>query len=1066
MKFERLKLKINPARVWLSFVALMVSVVWVSAQTVTTKEVSTHDSITGSVIDAVSQQALAGAQIQTSDPRVTAMTDENGRFVLRLTSTVKTMYVSAPDYDRKELPIYRTVRKVTIKLYPASSGSYYDQELGSFGPVRKASVASSMRSFTLENQSSVSIDAELKKKMAGDIRLTTYSGSPVIGSAMMIRGVNSLNASNTPLVVVDGVIIDNQTKRSSLHLGNNLNPLSGIDVSDIQSISVLKDATTLYGSKGGNGVILITTNRGRSMATKISVTSMLGYTQQPSMLPMMDADQYRIYLSDLIKSPEAQNVPTDQFFLNTDPNFIYYNKYHNRTNWADGIYRGATTQSYNVAVNGGDDIALYNLSIGLTNALSTLQSNDFNRVNARFNSDINLSDKLKTAFDISYLQISRKLRNDGVAENYRSQVNSPGYLAMIKAPFLSPYQYSNTRELTSKLEDYDFLKVANPYAILEFGSGYSQHTQFNLALVPTYVLNKNLTLSSRFSYSLVNLSENMYSPMYGVAPFIDDDNKMDSKNHVKTQFARQNSILSDTRVNWKKATGAHAFDLNAGVRYMYDAYISEYAEGHNTGSDQIREMSASLLYKTVSGLDEPFKQLGYYGVVNYSFREKYFAEAALAVETSSRFGANPASGFNLLGVGWAVFPSINAAWLISSEEFMKDLSFVNSLKLRAGIGSSGNDGIESTAARTYFQAVKYYNNATGVELKNIANPAIQWETVTKRNVGLDAVLFNDRLTLTMDLYKNTTDNLLVMKQMEPYSGIGMFWTNDGKLENKGAEFGFDARLVRTANFNLSIGASVATNKNRIVQLADGDYFTTAYGAEILTAENQPFGQFFGYQTDGIFVSASDAAAANLKMMDKTGAYVNFEAGDVRFVDKNNDNIIDQRDKVVLGNSNPEVFGGFNAAMNYKSLGLKVHFNYSYGNEIYNYFRSQLESGSSFNNQSVSLVNRWMVDGQQTGIPRSVYGDPKQNNRFSDRWVEDGSYLRLGLIELSYELPVAKVKFLQGVTLWASANNLLTITNYLGVDPEFAVSSDLFYQGIDTGVLPVSKSFNVGLKVYL
>lgn len=1066
MKFERIRMKISPSRQWLSFVALMVSVVLAVAETNDKTAAIATDSIVGVVMDAVTNQPLAGAQIQTSDQRVTAMSDENGRFVLRLTAPVNTMYFTAPGYDRKDLPIYKSIRTVTVKLLPQLAGGYYDQEIGNFGPVRKASVTTSMRSFELNNQSSVSIDAELKKKMAGDIRLTTFSGSPAAGSMMMIRGVNSLNASNTPLVVVDGVIIDNQTIRSSLHLGNNLNPLSGIDVSDIQSISVLKDGTSLYGSKGGNGVILITTNRGRSMATKISVTSMIGYTQQPSMIPMMDADQYRIYLSDLIRSPEAQNVPSDQFFLNTDPNFIYYNKYHNQTNWAEGIYRGATTQSYNVAVNGGDDIALYNLSIGLTNALSTLQSNDFNRVNARFNSDINLGDKLNTAFDISYLQIARKLRNDGVAENYRSQVNSPGFLALIKSPFLSPYQYSNTRELTTKIEDYDFLKVANPYAILEYGSGYSQHTQFNLALVPTYKFSENWNMSSRFTYSLVNLSENMYSPMYGVAPFIDSDNKMESKNHVKTQFARQNSILSDTRVNWKKHTGSHAFDVNAGVRYMYDAYISEYAEGHNTGSDQIREMSGTLQFKTVDGIDEPYKQLGYYGVAGYSFREKYFAEAAMAVETSSRFGSNPASGFNLLGVGWAVFPSINAAWLISSEEFMKNLRFVNSLKLRAGMGMSGNDGIESTAARTYFQAVKYYNNATGVELMNIANPLIQWETVTKRNLGLDAILLGDRLSLSVDVYNNTTDNLLVMKQMEPYSGIGMFWTNDGKLENKGVEFGFDARIVRTADFNLSIGASIASNKNKVLQLADGDYFTTAYGAEILTAVGQSFGQFYGYQTDGIFVSAADASVAKLKMMDKTGAYVNFEAGDVRFVDQNNDFIINDLDKVVLGNSNPDFFGGMNLAMNYKNVGLKVHVNYSYGNEIYNYLRSQLESGSSFNNQSVGLVNRWIVDGQNTTIPRSVYGDPKQNNRFSDRWVEDGSYLRLGLIELSYELPVSKVKFLQGVTLWASANNILTITDYLGEDPEFSVGSNLFYQGIDTGMLPLSTSFNAGLKIYL
>lgn len=388
------------------------------------------------------------------------------------------------------------------------------------------------------------------------------------------------------------------------------------------------------------------------------------------------------------------------------------------------------------------------------------------------------------------------------------------------------------------------------------------------------------------------------------------------------------------------------------------------------------------------------------------------------------------------------------------------------LKLRAGIGASGNDDIESTAARSYFSAVKYSYNLTGVNIYNISNPAIQWETVTKRNLGLDASVLNDRLSLTFDVYNNTTNNLLVLKTPEPYSGMSTYWTNDGKLSNHGYEAAFNARVISTKDLNVTLGASIAAYKNKILTLADGNYTTKVYGAEILTAVNQPIGQFVGYQTNGVYATADQAAQDGLSVIETTGALAALEAGDVRFVDQNNDKIIDDKDKVVIGNSNPDFFGAINAGLKYKGIGVQLVFNYTYGNDIYNYLRSQLENGSTFSNQSMALNNRWITEGTKTSIPKSVYGDPKGNNRFSDRWIEDGSYLRLKTLEVSYDLPVGKIKFLQGITVWASANNLFTLTNYLGVDPEFSAGNNTLYQGIDTGLLPQSRSFFAGFKVYL
>lgn len=1049
---------------WTLSVLLVGCTVMVNAKTKPTERILR--SISGVIYDAVSKKGLPGAQISTSDPKFAAMTDENGSFTVKLPSYIQSITVSAPDYNKKVVPVFEGTGKKFVYLYPSYYDTYFRDELTVTGLKNNIAVVNAQKTITVDNLASISLDNELKNKLASEVRMTTYSGTPAAGSAMLIRGINSLNANLQPLIVVDGVLIDNQEDRTSIHEGNIVNTLSSIDINDIQNVSILKDGTSLYGSKGGNGVILITTNRGRGIATKITATTMFGYTMKPNLTPMMNKDQYRVYLSDLLIDENAREKLSNQFFLKEDPNFIYYNRYHNNTNWTDGVYGNAPTQSYSVGVNGGDEIALYNLSIGVTNANSTLKSNDFNRLNARFNSDIKLTDYLTTSFDISYIQTTRELRNDGISESSSSQLNSPGFISLIKSPFLSPYQYDNTGTLTNKLEDYDFMNTANPYAILEFGVGQAQKTMFNLALQPSYTFSKSLKISSRFSYSMNNMSENAFSPMYGVAPLIDLDQVFISRNYVKTQFSKQLSIFSDTRLNWMKEQGFHSYELNAGVRFLDDSYKSDFAMGHNTGSDQVKEMSNSLNYKSVGGLDEPYKVLSYYGVFNYALKNKYFAEAALTTETNSRFGTDAKSGFKALGVRWAVFPSLNAAWLISSEEFLKSVDFVDVLKVRAGYGISGNDGIQNSATHTYLNAVKYSTTATGLQLYNIANPAVQWETVTKRSLGMDANLFREKILLTVDLYNNTTDNLLVQKNLNPISGLGTYWSNDGRLQNTGFETSLNAKVLSLKNFKFTLGASVSHYSNKILALADGDYNTSVYGAQIQTAVGQPVGQFYGYQTDGVYSTTDEAVTDGLSMVTATGKQVAFEAGDVRFINNNStDKVIDEKDKVVIGNSNPDFYGTLNAGLRYKKLNVQFLFNYAYGNDVYNYLRSQLESGSSFNNQSLAMTNRWFTEGQTTVIPKSVYGDPKENNRFSDRWLEDGSFLRLKTLEVSYELPL-KVSFLQGVTVWASANNLWTLSKYLGSDPEFSANNQLLYQGIDTGLLPQSKSFNAGIKIYL
>lgn len=1089
------KFKLKPSFMHIQKLASIIILVGctlsVFAQTTSVTKTATPvklDSIRGVVYDAITKKPIVGAQVQTLDAKYSKMTDESGSFAIGVPGYVHTLLAIAPDYSVKEVALYSSEKSIKIYLGQYGSANYYGEELTPVGMKRRSTVTTAQKTIEVDNLSSITIDADLQRKLGSDIKLTTHSGTLASGTSMLIRGINSLNANTQPLIVLDGLIQHNQSDIYSIHQGNIVSMLANIDVNDIASVSVLKDGTSLYGSKGGNGVLIINTNRGRDLTTKITVAAMLGSTLKPKVIPMMDADQSRIYISDLLSDVTAQKSVTDQLFLNTNTEFIYYNKFHNNANWSSDIYNNSLTQSYNVGVNGGDESALYNLSVGFANSPSVLKANDYNRLNARFNSDIILAKGLSTTFDISYLQSSRKLRNDGLAETYAGPINSPAFLALVKAPFLSPYQYLNSGALSTRLEDYDFMKIANPYAILEYGAGKSLQNNFNLSIQPTYKINKFLKISSQFSYTLNSLSENLFSPMYGVAPaIIDIAAGNSSKNHVKTQFAKQSTLFSDTRVNWKKNYEYNWFDVNSGVRYMLDKYVSEYAMGHNTGNDLVREMSGSLQFKSVGGILEPAKTLSYYAVVNYSLMNKYFLEGTVTAETNSKFGTDIASGFNLMGVSWGAFPSINASWLVNSEDFMKSLKFISLLKLRAGYGLSGNDGMTSTASQAYFNAIQYTNNQIGLQIYNIANPHLQWETVTKRSIGLDMNLFNDRIGITADLYNNTTDNLLVQKTLPVITGIGSYWSNDGKLENKGYELGLNVKVVETKDFHFTLGASVAHNANKILTLANGDYLTSVYGGEVLTAVGQQMGQFYGYQTNGVYALTTDATTNQLFKKESNGALTPYKAGDMRFVNTYVDNdtyslnangtytldangtyilqVIDEKDKTVIGNSNAKFFGGMNAALKYKNLGIQFVFNYSYGNDVYNYLRSQIESGSTFYNQSITVGNRWIAEGQNATIPKSVYGDPMQNNRFSDRWIEDGSYLKLKTVEISYELPL-KSSFIQGFTIWASANNLLTLTKYLGSDPEFAASNQIMYQGIDTGLLPQSKSFNCGFKINL
>lgn len=1036
----------------------------------------------GVVVDQVSKKPLAGIQLKVLGyDRYSAMTGADGKFTIKVPEFATTLFVHSPSFMSQQVAINAKDSEKDIQVFMMQE---------KFRPMyTEGTTYTAQAGFDAEAKD-VTIESDIENILGADVRTVTRSAAPGIGATMFVRGLSSINANAQPLIVVDGVEQDMQQNRLSLHSGQINNILANIAPEDIASVKVLKNATALYGARGGNGVILITTKRGKSMATRIDANISAGVSLVPQLPTMMNASQYRNYATEILGTvPENINrdTPISFRFLNDDPNNYYYHTYHNDTDWTDYVYDTAMTQNYNINVQGGDDIGMYNLSVGYVKAESTAKNNDFDRMNVRFNTDINILYNLNTKFDISISRTNSKVFDDGAMEDLSAgAITSPTFLSLIKAPIVSPYQYNAiVGGFTSLLCDYDDIYsqlgsgygLANPVAILNNANGdnknKAENTYFNVRVEPTWTINNSLSLTSMFSYTLDRNSQRYHRPFVGV-PSFEISNLGTVTSMAASLFSKEINVVSDTHIDWKHQYGKHNLAAFGGFKYTYFSFDDNNlkTEYNSTTNDKNPALSASSGYQHIKGNNDVWKNLQWYGNIDYNYMNRYFATVSLSAEANSRFGAK-SGDLDLCGVAWALFPSVQLGWVMTNESWFPRNLGVNYLRVNAGYDMSGNDDISNYAARTSLSAVRFNYNAIGLQLTNIGNDEIKWETNHKFNVGLQAYMLNNRLGVDFNYYVNKTKDLLTLQTFKnPIGGINNYWTNGGEIKNEGFELSVTAKPVVTHKWNVEVGASVGHYANKVTKLPDGDYTSSVYGDNnILTSVGNPVGLFYGYKTAGVFATDAEAKAAGkdgyLYMEDNAGIRNDFKAGDVHFIDQNNDGKISELDKVVIGDPNPDIYGNIFATINYKNLTLTMGWNYSLGNDVYNYQRSILNSGSSFYNQQVAEVAHWRYEGQQTDYPRLAYGDPMGNNRFSDRWIEDGSYLRLKTLNLSYKVPVpGSWTWLQGLTVWAQANNLLTFTKYLGSDPEFSIGNGVLYQGIDCGNIAQGRSFQCGVKINL
>lgn len=1036
----------------------------------------------GVVVDQVSKKPLAGIQLKVLGyDRYSAMTGADGKFTIKVPEFATTLFVHSPSFMSQQVAINAKDTEKEIQVLMMQE---------KFRPMYGEGTTYTAQAGFDADAKDVTIESDIENILGADVRTVTRSAAPGIGASMFVRGLSSINANAQPLIVVDGVEQDMQQNRLSLHSGQINNILANIAPEDIASVKVLKNATALYGARGGNGVILITTKRGKSMATRIDANISAGVSLVPQLPTMMNASQYRNYATEILGTvPENINrdTPISFRFLNDDPNNYYYHTYHNDTDWTDYVYDTAMTQNYNINVQGGDDIGMYNLSVGYVKAESTAKNNDFDRMNVRFNTDINILYNLNTKFDISISRTNSKVFDDGAMEDLSAgAITSPTFLSLIKAPIVSPYQYNAiVGGFTSLLCDYDDIYsqlgsgygLANPVAILNNANGdnknKAENTYFNVRVEPTWTINNSLSLTSMFSYTLDRNSQRYHRPFVGV-PSFEISNLGTVTSMAASLFSKEINVVSDTHIDWKHQYGKHNLAAFGGFKYTYFSFDDNNlkTEYNSTTNDKNPSLSASSGYQHIKGNNDVWKNLQWYGNVDYNYMNRYFATVSLSAEANSRFGAK-SGDLDLCGVAWALFPSVQLGWVMTNESWFPKNAGVNYLRVNAGYDMSGNDDISNYAARTSLSAVRFNYNAIGLQLTNIGNDEIKWETNHKFNVGLQAYMLNNRLGVDFNYYVNKTKDLLTLQTFKnPIGGINNYWTNGGEIKNEGFELSVTAKPVVTHKWNVEVGASVGHYANKVTKLPDGDYTSSVYGDNnILTSVGNPVGLFYGYKTAGVFATDAEAKAAGkegyLYMEDNAGIRNNFKAGDVHFIDQNNDGKISELDKVVIGDPNPDIYGNIFATINYKNLTLTMGWNYSLGNDVYNYQRSILNSGSTFYNQQVAEVAHWRYEGQQTDLPRLAYGDPMGNNRFSDRWIEDGSYLRLKTLNLSYKVPVpGSWTWLQGLTVWAQANNLLTFTKYLGSDPEFSIGNGVLYQGIDCGNIAQGRSFQCGVKINL
>jgi len=973
-------------------------------------------TVTGTITDAETGISIPGVNVLIEGTTTGTVTDMAGKYTIDVPEENVTLVFSFIGYQTQYIALAGR-KKVDIRMVP-SVGTLSEVVVIGYGTQRKKDLTGSVSVVPTKEIGSLpvpSVSDAIQGRAAG-VQVIS-SGVPGSDATIRIRGVGTIN-NNDPLLVIDGVPVSSG--------------LNQLNMNDIESIQVLKDAsaTAIYGSRGANGVMIVTTKRGKGEKSHLDFNYFYSLQNAAKMVEMLDASQFATLHNEIMSNAG----------LSLNPAYADPSSLGAGTDWLGSLFDVAPMSNYSMSYSGNSEKTNYYVSGNILNQDGIVMNTGYKRYTVQFNADTKVFDKLKFG---NSLTLNHDIKTSG-DYNIRN--------TMLALPTQSIYQEdgSFSGPVAQPMWDGD---LVNPIGLAQTVDNSTKGHNLLGSVYGEYEIIDNLKFKSTFGMQANFWNSRTWAPSYHW------NSSSKENSYLFEQYNNNTTWVWDNTLTYEKSIEKHKLTLMAGTSAQENRYNYMNGSIQTFASNLTQQLNNGTSQPTVGGSTGSWSLFSYMGRANYTYNDKYLFTGTIRRDGSSRFGE---------GNKWGIFPSASVAWRISEESFMESLSFIDDMKVRAGYGVTGNQEIGNYTFASALQTIRYNLNGTivtAVVPSVMPNPNVQWEEQKQANIGVDASLFDHRIEIALDGYIKNTDEMLVPMSVPAttgYSDVYVPSINAGKMENKGIEIAINSRNI-TGDFTWNTSFNFSYNRNKVVSLNDTVPMTSGsiglnYNLALIQA-GYPINEFYGFETDGIFQNQEDVDNHAVQVSG-SDPYNRTSPGDIRFVDQNNDGVINDMDRVFTGNPNPTFIFALNNTFAYKGFDLSIFLQGVAGNKILNANRIWSEAMSIAQNQTLETLDRWTGEGTSYEMPRAIYNDPNKNTRPSTRYVEDGSYLRIKSITLGYTLPESLIKkvHLSSVRVYTTALNLFTFTKYTGFDPEVGTS------GIDNNVYPVTSTYSFGINI--
>ncbi|RAV30862.1 SusC/RagA family TonB-linked outer membrane protein [Sinomicrobium soli] len=989
-------------------------------------------TVSGTITDSETGMPLLGVNIIIKGTSTGTSSDLDGNYTITGISPGDILTYSFMGYESRDIP-FDANTTIDVSLTPATN-ELEEMVVVGYGRQKKRNVTGSVVSVGSEEiaQSNLQDPVSVLQGRAAGVQVTSNSGAPGGGMTIRVRGNSSLNSGNDPLFVVDGVPIESNSL-SSLNGTENfgLNPLADINPDDIESIEILKDAasTAIYGSRAANGVVMITTKRGAEGKAQVNLNVHTGISQITRKLSVLNASQYRELILDSYRNMDNPEEPYWTVIDSLNP------RNTGDVDWQDELLRTASQYKIDLAVRGGAENVKYSWSSSFLNQDGIILNSNYKRVTTRLNVDFDISDRLRAGQSIAYTNTN----------NNRINAGGTGNLSVIRELLVRPPSYAMYLP-DGSLNGY-MVGRRNPVGIALYATHQNKSNRIIGNEYLEYDIMDGLTFRSNLNLDFTAMKEDDFMP--SILDYREGYNTGAVRSTNNITWGNENYLKFDRNFGEK-----HSLNALAGFSFQNWQYERTGLDGMFFPSDNIRTLNgAGTISNQEVNITTEHSMLSYFGRVSYDYMGKYLAEVNIRADGSSRFGKDKRFGY---------FPSASVGWRFSEEKFLENLDFLSDAKLRFSVGNTGNEAIGNYTSQGEFMVGSNYLDYSGASPSVMPNSGLTWETTTQYNAGLDVSLWRNRLIFNADFYIKDTRDLLYNVPIPRTTGFSYITQNIGRIQNKGIEFLVSSRNL-TGDFSWNTNFNISANRNKVKELPE-DLLTNGYiqnGTYHILKEGLPIGTFYGWKFDGVYARDED----NVNGVTNGAMGREFQGGDPIWNDLNGDHIINEDDRQIIGNAEPDFFGGITNDFSYKNFTLSVFFQFSVGNEIYSEINHQRNSVVRYNNLSTDALGRWREQGDITDFPRPVRDDPMQSDsRVQSRWVEDGSYIKLKNVHFRYSFPSRIINKIgiHKLDAYITATNLITWTKYTGFDPDVNSYSGL-RAGVDEGSYPQSRTLILGLN---